>query len=204
VSGRIDELIPELRPFARDLVRAAAAAGLLPRITSTRRTYAEQKRLYDRYLAGASEYPAAPPGHSAHEYGYAFDMIVSPLEALADVGAYWEAEGGIWGGRIGDDVHFEFPGFQAAYGADIRTAQALDDATDITRPLETVGNIAIGIELPLIGTIGTFADLARLFPWLSQSTLLEVASNPSKYIDALAASIFGPPPPWAKKLLNIR
>src|SRR5712691_3344203 len=87
--AQFSELIPELRPFARELVRAAGAAGLLPRVTSTRRSFAEQKRLYSRYLAGLSPYPAAPPGHSAHEYGFAFDMIVSPLEDLVDVGQYW-------------------------------------------------------------------------------------------------------------------
>ena len=113
MSAKLTDLLPELQPFARDLIAAAGAAGLQPRVTSTLRTYADQKRLYSRYLAGASPYPAAPPGRSAHEYGYAFDMIVAPLSALADVGDYWEQQGGIWGGRIGDDVHFEYPGFTA-------------------------------------------------------------------------------------------
>jgi len=127
VSANLSSLIPELQPYARDLVDAAGAAGLQPRVTSTRRTFAEQKRLYNRSLAGLSPYPAAPPGHSAHEYGWAFDLIVSPLSALSDVGAYWEENGGVWGGRGGDDVHFEYPGFQDAVGPSIRTAQALDD-----------------------------------------------------------------------------
>lgn len=127
MSASLTELIPELQPYARDLVDAAGAAGLQPRVTSTRRTYAEQKRLYDRSLAGLSPYPAAPPGHSSHEYGWALDMVVSPLSALADVGAYWEQNGGVWGGRIGDDVHFEYPGFQEALGPTISKVQALDD-----------------------------------------------------------------------------
>src|SRR5262249_50741261 len=105
------DLIPEIQPFAQALVDAAGAAGLLPRVTSTRRSHALQKRLYDRFLAGASQYPALPPGRSAHEYGYAFDMVVSPMEALEDVGYTWEQWGGIWGGHARDPIHFEFPGF---------------------------------------------------------------------------------------------
>lgn len=106
-----EDLIQEMQPFARSLVSAAGAAGLQPRVTSTRRTYAAQARLYRRFLAGLSPYPAAPPGTSSHEFGYAFDMVCTPLESLSDVGYTWETWGGIWGGNFGDEVHFEFPGF---------------------------------------------------------------------------------------------
>ena len=99
-----------MRPFAAELVRAAGAAGLLPRVTSTTRTYAEQSRLYRRFVAGAAQYPVAPPGTSAHEYGYAMDMVVSPMDALPDVADYWQQLGGIW--HFSDAVHFEFPGFK--------------------------------------------------------------------------------------------
>jgi len=140
-----------MQPFARELVRAAGAARLQPRVTSTLRTYAQQKRLYDRYLAGMSPYPAAPPGHSAHEYGYAFDMVVSPLEALSDVGDYWESYGGIWGGRYKDDVHFEYPGFSAP---------------EIQEPIKAAG------MLDVIGTASGFIGLP--FALLSA---IEVASS---------------------------
>jgi len=100
-------------PFASALVDAAAEAGLSPRVTSTLRTRAEQTRLYRRFLAGMSPLPAAPPGSSAHEFGFALDVVVTPYEALSDLGAYWEDLGGIWGGRFNDPVHFEFPGFKA-------------------------------------------------------------------------------------------
>ena len=147
MSASLNQLIPELQPFARDLIAAAGAAGLLPRVTSTVRTYSEQGRLYRRFLAGLSPYPAAPPGHSAHEYGYAFDMIVSPLSALSDCGDYWEKLGGVWGGRYGDDVHFEYPGFKQDYGGAIDEAQAADDATGggspniLVRAAETLANL---------------------------------------------------------------
>ena len=112
MSANLDTLIPEFQPYARDLRDIAGAAGLQPRITSTRRSNAEQKRLYDRYLAGLSGLPAAPPGQSAHEYGYAMDMVVTPYEALADLGRIWQEAGGVWGGQR-DPVHFEYPGFKA-------------------------------------------------------------------------------------------
>lgn len=106
----ITELIPEFQPFADDLIQAASAARLNPRVTSTRRTHAEQKRLYEKYLQGQSRFPAKPPGQSAHEFGYAFDMVVSPFEALGNVGYFWQQMGGVWGGSQ-DPVHFEYPGF---------------------------------------------------------------------------------------------
>jgi len=108
MGGSLTDLDPELASFARDLVDAAGRAGLQPRITSTIRSHSEQRRLYNRFLAGQAGYPVAPPGQSAHEYGLAFDMVVSPMEALADVGYTWRAWGGGWNGS--DAVHFELPG----------------------------------------------------------------------------------------------
>lgn len=40
--------------------------------------------------------------------------MVSPYEALSDVGAYWESLGGTWGGNR-DPVHFELPGASQAH-----------------------------------------------------------------------------------------
>jgi len=37
-------------------------------------------------------------------------MVTSPMSALNDLGKVWEEWGGVWGGRFGDEVHFEFPG----------------------------------------------------------------------------------------------
>jgi len=120
LSASISQLIEELQPYAYDLVRAAGAAGLQPRVTSTRRSTQEQTRLYRRYLAGLNPFPVAPPGTSAHEFGFAFDMVVSPMDALADVGAYWKEQGGVWGGEFNDPVHFEYPGFSKPAVADDR------------------------------------------------------------------------------------
>ncbi len=178
MSASLDALIPELQPAARDLVDAAGAAGLLPQITSTLRSYAEQKRLYSRYLAGLSPYPAAPPGHSAHEYGWAFDIVVSPLDALADVGAYWEQQGGVWGGRIGDDVHFEYPGFKRALGGQINAAQAADDASQGFT--QTAIDVGAGF-IPVFGEVQLGAQIMEMlgFP---QNQITDLLRHPSKLL----------------------
>ncbi len=103
-------LIPELQGPAADLVAAAGQAGLQPRVTSTVRTPTQQARLFRRWQAGLSPFPVAPPGTSAHEFGFAFDMVVTPFEALADVGYTWQQWGGVWGSDR-DPVHFQYPGF---------------------------------------------------------------------------------------------
>src|SRR5260370_12147278 len=111
MGGSITDLVAELQPFASDLVDAAGRAGLQPRLTSTIRTRSEQRRLFNRFLAGQAGYPVAPPGFSAHEYGEAFDLVVAPMEALADAGDTRQQGGG--GGNPADAVHFELPGATA-------------------------------------------------------------------------------------------
>jgi len=150
LSASLDALIPDLQPYARELVRAAGAAGLLPKVTSTVRSYAEQKRLYDRAQQGLSPYPAAPPGHSSHEYGYSFDLIVSPMDYLVDVGRYWQSLGGIWGGQFKDPVHFEYPGFKQNFSALIAGAQALDDTPVAGGAFYTLVDLLSGF-VPVLG-----------------------------------------------------
>lgn len=114
MSSSLAALIPELQQPAAALVDLASRAGVQPRVTSTLRTHSEQNRLYQRFLAGNSAYPAAPPGRSAHEFGYAFDMVVIGSENQNDLGSVWQSWGGVWGPS--DAIHFEYPGFQAPSG----------------------------------------------------------------------------------------
>lgn len=109
MSTSIEALIPELQQPCRDLVNIAGAAGVQPRITSTLRSHSEQVRLYNRYLAGQSAYPAAPPGRSSHEFGYAFDLVVTGSDNQHDLGSLWTSWGGVY--SLHDDIHFEYPGF---------------------------------------------------------------------------------------------
>src|ERR1700730_12566584 len=89
-------LDPGLRDAALQLDAAVRQSGLQGRFTSTLRTRAEQTRLYRRFLAGGSQFPAVPPGASAHEYGLAFDYVVSPYEVQPQLGAMWLSWGGGW------------------------------------------------------------------------------------------------------------
>ena len=138
---------PALEPFARDLVAIAGQAGLQPRVTSTRRTHAEQKRLYDRYLAGAAQYPAAPPGSSAHEYGLAFDLLVTPYEALGDLANVWTQAGGTW--HASDPIHFEYPGFSVP---SVQPQFATVSASDLFAVFSGPENVDMGI-LETLATI---------------------------------------------------
>jgi|SRR6516225_7305693 len=106
-AGR-DGVDPSLLEGMDALVQVASDAGISPRITSTIRTAREQSYLYKRWISGASALPAAPPGHSAHEYGWAFDMIVEPMDYLPELGKIWHEWGGTYGGK--DYVHFELRG----------------------------------------------------------------------------------------------
>lgn len=118
-SANIDALIAPLQPFAQALVDLAGRAGVQPRVTSTLRTHSQQQRLYDQYLRGESKYPVAPPGSSAHEYGFAFDMVASTAEDLHDLGSVWTQWGGLWSPH--DEVHFEYPGFTVPTAEEIRS-----------------------------------------------------------------------------------
>lgn len=94
-----------LRPHFEQLVQLAQRLDASARVTSSYRTRAEQTRLYRRYLAGLSRFPAAPPGRSKHEHGRAIDLYAGD-ETLRRLGAAWEAAGGKWGGER-DPIHFE-------------------------------------------------------------------------------------------------
>lgn len=103
-----------MRRTAEAFVHALESAGLRVTITSVVRSQVKQRRLYEEYIAakaaGRPHLPALPPGHSLHEHGLAFDMVVSPAGYLPACGALWKQLGGQWGGdsQIGyDPVHFQ-------------------------------------------------------------------------------------------------
>lgn len=99
MSSALSSLWPPLLAPAQFLLRHARNGT----VTSTRRSRAEQTRLYRRYLSGQSPYPVAVPGTSLHEQGMAFDLVA---DNLSELGALWERMGGRWGGSS-DPVHFE-------------------------------------------------------------------------------------------------
>lgn len=98
-------LQPFLKPWAAWLLSVAPLAGARSvRVTSVRRSRAQQAELYRNYLAGRSQFPAAPPGSSKHELGLAFDIVTVPFEALYTLGSWWLSLDGEWSRR--DAIHF--------------------------------------------------------------------------------------------------
>ena len=100
MSSQLNGLERWLQPYARDLV------AYFPRltITSVRRSRTDQLALWNN--RHNNPYPVAPPGHSKHELGLAWDMV-GPADQLALAGRVWESWGGVWGGRFDDPIHFE-------------------------------------------------------------------------------------------------
>ena len=111
MSSSLASLAEPLRPWAEWIVALANWAGAQPRVTSTTRTHAKQQSLYDAYIAGRSRYPAARPYTSAHEYGYALDMVIDDRNARDAVVSAWVSAGGVHGGEE-DPIHFEFPNWK--------------------------------------------------------------------------------------------
>jgi len=107
-------LDPRVQPSAEWLLRALQSYGVQATITSTRRDADEQRNLWDCFQRtgcsncrrGPGCYPAAPPGHSFHDRGLAFDLHLAP-PVYREAGALWERLGGTWGGRFGDEIHFD-------------------------------------------------------------------------------------------------
>jgi hypothetical protein len=97
----------DFQPFAAALLQVLRQYQPNVYITSAKRDSREQARLYARFQAGLSKYPAAAPGHSTHEQGIAFDLGNVDPRLLKAAGRLWESWGGRWGGRFKDVIHFE-------------------------------------------------------------------------------------------------
>jgi len=104
-------LKPHLVPWARWIYALGKYYDPLLVVTSARRSQADQARLWMKYQRGQSVIPAAPPGASLHESGYAFDLARIGKNPIGDplllwLGRVWEHYGGVHGGER-DPVHFQ-------------------------------------------------------------------------------------------------
>jgi D-alanyl-D-alanine carboxypeptidase len=170
VSTSLSALVPEMQPWARSLVDVATRARVGGRVTSTYRTLGQQTRLYDAYVAGNSQYPVARPGTSAHEFRMAFDYAAPSKSDQNDLGQVWESWGGVWGGRFGDPVHFEWPGFTA-----IAPKGAGTRCSSVEKGIAGAVDFVLGFA-PYVGWTELVATLVSLgFP---RSKVLKFLSNP--------------------------
>lgn len=180
MSADLDSLDPSLASFARALLDVGRENGLVCTVTSTFRTYAEQKRLYDQFLAGRSAYPASPPGEGSHEFGWAFDMVCQPRGYLPDLGALWESWGGTWGGRWRnpDVIHFELPGASQRARELAGAGQAPPRSSGVSRALAAAADFIIA-RVPVIGVVELAANLYSLgYP---QSEIARFLGGPVEY-----------------------
>lgn len=104
-----------LHPFVQQgmarTVADARRAGMTVVITSRFRSVAKQAALRRKWETGKSRFPAARPGLSMHNYGFAFDAVVTQGGTQADLGKIAKRHGLIWAGKK-DKVHFDPFGFK--------------------------------------------------------------------------------------------
>lgn len=114
----IATLLPPVQPLARTLIAAAAAAGIVIKVISGTRSYAEQDDLYEQgRTKPGSIVTNARGGYSNHNFGIAFDVgvfeggrYIEESPAYKTVGALGKKLGLEWGGdwqTIVDEPHFE-------------------------------------------------------------------------------------------------
>ena len=107
MSSALDQLLPELQPWASYLLQWGEYywPGQLT-VTSVYRSPTKQAELWAN--RASNPFPVARPGTSYHEYRRAFDLV-GPAAALAWLGRLWESWGGTWGGGFqhADPIHFQ-------------------------------------------------------------------------------------------------
>lgn len=185
----LDSLRPEIREGAIALFDLALKAGVKPRVTSVVRSYALQKSLYEAFLQGRARFPAAPPGTSAHEYGYAFDLVVDGAANQQDLGAVWRSWGGVYGGEE-DPVHFEASGFKSwLSGQGIQTSSPGPASNQSTRDmLAKLVDLFLASLPGWVGGIVSTAGLSNSIYGIArgkQSTMLLWLSHPQEFFDAV-------------------
>lgn len=122
VDARSEKVIatlqPEVRPYARALVKKAASIGVTIKVISGLRTYAEQNALYAQgRTKPGSIVTNARGGYSNHNFGIAFDIGVFDGSKYIPESSRYKAVGALgvelgleWGGNwktIKDEPHFQ-------------------------------------------------------------------------------------------------
>jgi len=114
----ITTLHPEVRPYARALIRKALDQGIVIKVISGTRTYEQQNALYEQGRSKPGPIVTkARGGHSNHNFGIAFDIglfengkYVPESSIYKVVGALGKEIGLEWGGdwtSIQDEPHFQ-------------------------------------------------------------------------------------------------
>jgi hypothetical protein len=111
-------LTPDTREAVRQLLAYARSLGMDPSILSSFRSCEEQMELYSRgRTAPGAKVTWVPGCRSWHTHGRAVDLYLGTWDEgpYLELGPYWQAMGGRWGGDFGDYGHFEWrPGLTMA------------------------------------------------------------------------------------------
>ncbi len=136
----IATLLPRVRPFARALIEKVANQGIIIKVTSGTRSFAEQDELFAQGRTKPGKIVTkARGGFSNHNFGIAFDVTIfkgstNPEKATTPVfespvykaiGALGTELGLEWGGNwktIVDEPHFQL---RPGWAADLREPQML-------------------------------------------------------------------------------
>ena len=139
-EGNIATLLPRVRPFARALIEKAANQGIIIKVTSGTRSFAEQDELFAQGRTKPGKRVSnARGGFSNHNFGIAFDVTIfkgstDPEKAKTPVfespvykaiGALGTELGLEWGGNwksIVDEPHFQL---RPGWAADLRESDML-------------------------------------------------------------------------------
>lgn len=107
---KLSGLHPEVRRAAEWALGWADYYNVPVTVTSGFRSWAEQKRLRERYESGRSRWPANRPGDSAHNYGLAFDSVTEPWAQ-----EWWTQVRELAGFRVlaNDTPHAEVPNWRS-------------------------------------------------------------------------------------------
>lgn len=141
-EARINDLHPAIRQRTRNFIAAAERQGMKLRITSGKRTFPEQQKLYDQgrtassIAKGEKIVTNAKPGASFHNYALGFDVVeIKDGQGLWDnpnwskIGALGKSFGFEWGGEwtsFKDLPHFEYPP-----GKSVSQLRAMYDAGNV-------------------------------------------------------------------------
>lgn len=124
-EGNIATLHPRVRPFARALIEKAGGQGIIIKVISAMRTFAEQDELFAQgRTKPGNKVTNARGGFSNHNFGIAFDVGVFQGGTYLPESPKYKAVGALgtdlgleWGGNwksIQDEPHFQLrPGWAA-------------------------------------------------------------------------------------------
>lgn len=107
----LSQLTADTKAAVMELMAWAEARGISAKITSARRTCAEQVEIYARGRTEPGQVVSWVSGcKSWHVHGRAVDLYLGTYDpaAYTMLGEHWEQMGGRWGGRFKDGVHFEW------------------------------------------------------------------------------------------------